>query len=344
MKALLLKEYKQLEVTRMPDPAIGPDEVLVQVKACGICGSDVHGYDGHSGRRIPPLIMGHEASGIVAEAGANVKRFRPGDRVTLDSTVYCGNCFYCRRGEVNLCDNRNVLGVSCGEYRRHGAFAEFVAVPQYIVYGLPDNLSFEQAALVEAVSIAFHAVNRTPMKLGDSVIVVGAGMIGQLVIQTLRQAGCGQLIAIDLDAGKLQTARELGADAVVSAKSPDLQTQLLELTHGRGADRAFEVVGASASFNSAVASVRKGGSVTLVGNLAPKAEMPLQQVVTRELTLIGVCASSGEYPACIDLIARGTIDVSGFISAVAPLEEGPMWFDRLYRQEPGLMKVILRPS
>jgi len=123
-----------------------------------------------------------------------------------------------------------------------------------------------------------------------------------------------------------------------------MQAQILGLTQGRGADVAFEVVGASAPFNTSVASLRKGGSVTLVGNLSPKVEMPLQQIVTRELTLIGVCASSGEYPACIDLMARGSIDVGAFISAFAPLEEGPMWFDRLYRQEPGLMKVVLKPT
>jgi L-iditol 2-dehydrogenase len=343
MKALLLKDYKQLEVARVPDPVIGPEEVLVRVEACGICGSDVHGYDGHTGRRIPPLIMGHEAAGVIAEVGPNVKQFSPGDRVTVDSTVYCGKCFYCRRGDVNLCDSRNVLGVSCNEYRRHGAFAEFVAVPQHIVYRLPDDLSFEQAAMIEAVSIAFHAVNRTPLKLGDTVVVVGAGMIGQLVIQTLREAGCGKLIAIDLDDRKLQMAQQLGADEGINANAPDLRAQVLERTHGRGSDLAFEVVGASAPFNTAVASVRKGGAVTLVGNLSPKVDMPLQQIVTREITLIGVCASSGEYPACIDLMARGKIDVRAFISAFAPLEEGPMWFDRLYQQEPGLMKVILKP-
>jgi L-iditol 2-dehydrogenase len=343
MKALLLKDYKQLEITSVPDPAIGPEEVLVRVEACGICGSDVHGYDGHTGRRIPPLIMGHEAAGLIAEVGANVKQFSPGDRVTVDSTVYCGKCFYCRRGNVNLCDNRNVLGVSCNEYRRHGAFAEFMAVPQHIVYRLPDDLSFEQAAMIEAVSIAFHAINRTPLKLGDTVVVVGAGMIGQLVIQTLRQAGCGKLIAIDIDDRKLQMARDLGADEGINANSPDISAQILERTHGRGSDLAFEVVGTSVAFNTAVTSVRKGGAVTLVGNLSPKVDMPLQQIVTREMTLIGVCASSGEYPACIDLMARGKIDVRAFISALAPLEEGPMWFDRLYRQEPGLMKVILKP-
>ena len=139
MNALLMKNYMELELTEMPQPQVGPDDVLVQVKACGICGSDVHGFDGSSGRRIPPLVMGHEAAGVVTELGANVKGLQEGERVTFDSTVSCGHCFYCRRGQVNLCENREVLGVSCGEYRRHGAFADYVTVPRRIVYKLPDT-------------------------------------------------------------------------------------------------------------------------------------------------------------------------------------------------------------
>ena len=343
MKALLLKDYMQLEVTDAPDPEIGRDEVLVRVQACGICGSDIHGYDGHTGRRIPPLIMGHEASGIVAEIGKDITQFRPGDRVTFDSTVYCGKCFYCRRGDVNLCDNRNVIGVSCGDYRRHGAFAEFIAVPQHIVYKLPDSLHFEQAAMIESVSIAFHAANRSGIKLGDSVVVVGAGMIGQLVIQTLRLAGCGKMIALDMDDKKLGLALKYGADEVINVDTPDVQARILDLTNGRGSDAAFEVVGSSSAFNTAVASLRKGGRLTMVGNLSPKVEMPLLQIVTRELTLLGVCSSSGEYPTCIDMMVKGKIDVRPFISAIAPLADGPMWFDRLYKREPGLMKVVLTP-
>ncbi len=343
MKALLLKDYKQLEITEMPEPAPGPDDVLVQVKACGICGSDVHGYDGRSGRRIPPLVMGHEGSGVILEAGRNAGRFHRGDRVTFDSTVYCGICFFCRRGMVNLCDNRNVLGVSCSDYRRHGAFAEFIALPHQIVYGLPETLSFEQAAMIESVSIAVHAVNRTPKRLGDSTVVVGAGMIGQLVIQAVRQAGCGKLIALDLEDSRLEMALMNGADLVINADSPNLQARILEATGGRGADIAFEAVGSEIPFGLAVNSLRKRGTLTLIGNLAPAVEMPLQQIVTREISLLGSCASSGEYPACIELVSRGAIDVRPLISATARLEEGPSWFERLYRREPGLMKVILQP-
>src|SRR5580658_6145432 len=168
MKALLLTEYMHLELTDLAVPSISPQDVLIRVRSCGICGSDVHGIDGSTGRRIPPIVMGHEAAGVITEVGSGVAEWKPGDRVTFDSTVSCGECAFCRRGEVNLCDNRQVLGVSCGDYRRHGAFAEFVAVPARILYRLPDSLSFDQAAMIEAVSVAVHAVNLTPLHPGDS--------------------------------------------------------------------------------------------------------------------------------------------------------------------------------
>ncbi|MCB1090912.1 MAG: alcohol dehydrogenase catalytic domain-containing protein, partial [Verrucomicrobiae bacterium] len=133
MKALTLTAYHQFEFGDSPDPEIGPEDVLISVKACGICGSDIHGMDGSSGRRQPPIIMGHEAAGEISRVGSAVTNWQPGDRVTFDSTVYCGKCPACLSGQVNLCPNRNVLGVSCGDYRRHGAFAEFVAVPQHIL-------------------------------------------------------------------------------------------------------------------------------------------------------------------------------------------------------------------
>jgi L-iditol 2-dehydrogenase len=343
MHALLLTAPKRLEIAEIPAPTPGPHDLLVRVRACGICGSDVHGYDGSTGRRIPPLVMGHEAAGVVEAVGEAVTAFRPGDRVTFDSTVSCGECAHCRRGEINLCDGRNVLGVSCAEYRRHGCFAEYVVVPDRIAYALPDNLSFAHAAMIEAVSVAVHAVHRTPLRLGDTVVVVGAGMIGLLVVQVLRRAGVGRVIAVDLDPGRLALARQFGAEESVVAGSGDAAAEVLRLTGGRGADAAFEVVGATPTVKLAVASLRKGGSLTLVGNLAPSVELPLQAVVTRELSLFGTCASRGEYPVCIDWMARGWIDVAPLISAVAPLSEGPSWFDRLHAAEPGLMKVILTP-
>jgi L-iditol 2-dehydrogenase len=343
MNALLLTQYMQLEMVEMPVPAIGPDDVLVRVRACGICGSDVHGLDGKTGRRIPPLVMGHEAAGEVVETGANVTDLRPGERVTFDSTVYCGRCFHCIRGEQNLCDNREVLGVSPGPYRRHGAFAEFVSVPRRIMYRLPENLSFEQAAMIEAVSVAVHAVSITPVRLGDTGMVVGTGMIGLLAIQAARHAGCIRVIAVDPDEGRLKLALAAGATDAVNPKAAGAMEAILDLTGGRGADVAWECVGATGPVGMAIGGVRKGGAVTLVGNVSPQIELPLQSVVSRQIRLQGSCASNGEYPACIEMMSRGAIQVDPLISAVAPLQEGASWFDRLYRREPNLMKVILRP-
>ena len=344
MKALLLTEYKQMELADVPEPEVGPDDCLVRVEACGICGSDIHGFDGSSGRRIPPLVMGHEAAGVVEAVGANVTEFAPGDRVTFDSMVSCGRCYFCRRGESNLCDNRRVLGVSCGEYRRHGAFAELISVPQHIVYRLPESLSFESAALVEAVSVAVHAANITPVTLGDTAVVVGSGMIGLLALQAVRAAGAGRVIAVDLNDRRLAVAKQLGADVTINAGSGDVPRQIAELTAGRGADIALEVVGATPTVRMAIESVRKGGSVTLVGNISPTVELPLQSVVTREITLRGTCGCSGEYPQCIALMESGVIQVDPLITARVPLSQGPQWFTRLYEGDPEQMKVVICPQ
>jgi len=343
MKALVLKEYNNLVYEDMPQPKIGPDDVLIQVKACGICGSDVHGIDGSTGRRLPPIVMGHEAAGIIAELGENVKGWKKGERVTFDSTVSCGTCLFCRRGQINLCDNRRVLGVSCEDYRCHGAFAEYIAVPQQILYRLPEGLSFEQATLVEPLSVAVHAVGRTPISLNDTAVVVGSGMVGLLVIQALRAAGCGRIIAVDIDRTRLDLACKLGADVGLKSDDCNVPDEVLKRTDNLGTDIAFEVVGITPTIKMAVAVLRKGGSLTLVGNLSPTVEWPLQSIVTREISVYGSCISCGEYPACLEMMARQTINVDALISATAPLAEGPAWFKRLYDKEPGLLKVILVP-
>jgi L-iditol 2-dehydrogenase len=344
MQALVLTEYRKLTLADVPPPELGPKDVLVRVAACGICGSDVHGYDGSSGRRVPPIVMGHEAAGTVVEVGPAVRRVTAGDRVTFDSTISCGGCEACQRGAVNLCVNRRVLGVSCGEYRQPGAFAEFVAVPEQIVYPLPASCPFEHAAMVEPVSVAVHAVERLKVAHGERAVVVGSGMIGLLVIQALKVAGCGEVIAMDIDDSRLALAKELGATFTVNAKAVDVTNAVMAQTGSKGADLAVEVVGNAAALATAIGCVRRGGRIGLVGNLAPEVPFPLQAVVTRELTLLGSCASSGEYPIAIELIASGAIRVAPLISATAPLTEGQRWFDRLYAGEPRLMKVILQPS
>src|SRR3989475_11642129 len=343
MKALLLSEYRHLELTELPVPTPGLGEVLVRVAACGTCGSDVHGYDGSSGRRIPPIVMGHEAAGKVAAVGQGVTGLSEGDRVTFDSTISCGACSFCLRGEVNLCDSRQVLGVSCSEYRRAGAFAEYVVVPSRIVYRLPDHLSFAEAAMLEAVAVALHAVSLTPISPDSTAFILGAGMIGLLALQALRVAGCPRVLVADIDSSRLKLAHEIGATATLPAGA-SLDAQILQLTRGAGVDLAVEAVGRSETVSVAIESVRKGGTVVLVGNISPEATLPLQKVVTRQIRLQGSCASAGEYPRAIKLLASGAIQVKPLFNAVAPLEDGPQWFERLHAREPNLMKVVLTPG
>ncbi|PKL09734.1 MAG: galactitol-1-phosphate 5-dehydrogenase [Spirochaetae bacterium HGW-Spirochaetae-7] len=333
MKALVLEEYMKFGYRDVPDAALrGPRDVLVRIRACAICGSDVHGMDGSTGRRVPPVIMGHEAAGEIVEAGPEVRRYRVGDRVTFDSTEYCGECWHCRRGEVNLCDDRRVLGVSCAEYRRDRAFAEYVVVPDRILYPLPDGLDFVSAALTEPLAVAAHALSITPIGLGEDIAVVGTGLIGLLLIQVLRSSCAGKIMALDTDPDRRASALAFGADHAFDPLDAGTNDGIKNLTHGRGVDRAFEAVGATAPIATALGT-----------DASPSVELPLQQVVTRQLTLFGSCAISGEYPLALDLMARGKVDVKALLSATAPLSQGASWFDRLYRRESGLLKVVLQP-
>ena len=343
MKALVLKEYNYLSYENVPDPECRADDVIVGIKACGICGSDVHGMDGSTGRRIPPLIMGHEASGVIKEVGSNVKNWKPGDRVTFDSTIYPLDDWYTKEGYYNLSDNRQVIGVSCDEYKREGAFAEYLAVPRHILHRIPDSVIFNQAALAEPAAVAMHAVNLTPVSLADTAVVIGTGVIGLFVVQILKLKECSQVIAVDIQQSHLELASRFGADFVLNADNQDVIREIYTHTKDRGADIAFEVVGQTSTFQTAIDSIRKGGTITLIGNISDRVDLPLQSIVTRQIRLQGSCAICGEYPDVLNLIGEGKINVDDMISVTAPLSEGSKWFSRLYNKDPELMKVILNP-
>ena len=343
MKALTLTEYNHFEFGDAPKPEAGEDEVLIRVKACGICGSDVHGMDGSSGRRIPPIIMGHEASGIIETVGKNVEGWNEGDAVTFDSMVYCGKCENCKAGKVNLCEFRQVMGVSCPEFKRHGAYAEYVTVPSHILYKIPEGMSFEEAAFAEPISVALHAVNRVPIKKGDTGVVIGAGLIGLLIVQALKRAGCERVIAADLVQSRLNLAKELGATDTLLSSEVDVPAEVLKMTDGKGADVAMEVVGIGKTLGLAIDSVKMGGSVGCVGNIEPVSEFSLQKIVTREISLMGSCASAGEYDDALAGIADGSIKVKPLISKIANLKDGNDWFQKLHAGE-DCFKVILTPD
>lgn len=343
MKALVLEKYNKLVYKDVTEPVPEKNEVLVKVKACGICGSDVHGMDGSTGRRQPPVIMGHEASGVITSIGSEVSGWNIGDRVTFDSTIFPLNDWYTLNGNYNLSENRQVLGVSPGNYKKHGAFAEYVTVPEHILYKLPDNVSFEQAAMVEPAAVALHAIKQSGFQLGESAAVIGAGMIGLFLVQLLTLSNASPLFAIDIDNSKLKMAKKFGAEIVLNTDKDELIKEVLARTNTRGVDQVFEAVGIEPTVNNAIEIVRKGGKVVLVGNLSPTINFPLQSVVTREIKVLGSCAIRGEYETVLQLIDAGKLKVDEMISAVAPLSEGADWFKRLYNKEAGLKKVILVP-
>jgi len=219
-----------------------------------------------------------------------------------------------------------------------------VNVPQHILYRVPDGVSFTQAAMVEPVAVAAHGVELTALEWNDVAVVVGAGMIGLFVIQVLRAKGCGKIIAIDLEDEKLTLAKDLGADFTLNPSRDDVKKEVFALSEGRGADVVFEVVGISDTVKTAIETARKGATVTLIGNLSPSVELPLQAVVTQQIRLQGSCAICGEYPAVLDMIERKAINVDAILSAEAPLSEGADWFKRLYDKETGLIKVVLIPG
>lgn len=341
MKALLMHQYNALSYQEVETPVPQAGEVLIRVKACSVCGSDVHGFDGSTGRRRPPIIMGHEASGVIAGLGEGVSRYKLGDRVTFDSTIYCGSCDMCQKGKVNLCRNRRVLGVSCEDYRQHGCFAEYVAVPERILYPLPDNVSFVQASMIEPLSIAYHAATRTPIGRGDTVAVVGVGTIGLLTLQVVKSFGAETVIALDIDDARLELAKKNGATHCINSRDPEALNKLLALTpRGEGVDVSIDATGIEATALLCIHAVHVDGRVVLIGNVAPKIEFPLQAVVTRQISLFGSCASAGEYPACLELISKGLVEVDSMISKTVPLEEGEYWMKKVYNREDGLAKIV----
>jgi L-iditol 2-dehydrogenase len=339
MRSLVFVGPGQMDVQDRPDPRPGPGEVVVAVRAAGICGSDVHGYLGVTGRRRPGVVMGHEAAGDVIEVGAGVTSVRTGDRVALRSILPCGACERCRDGESNICPNRQGLGMQFD-----GAYADRIVLPETMLLALPDGLSHTDGALIEPLAVAMHAVNRTPFDLMDVVVVIGAGAIGLLTLLAARLRGAGTVIVTDRNEHRLVLARTFGADLAVNVDDADPVAIVRESTGGRGADAVFEAVGIGATVAQSLAVARSGGQVTWIGNLLPMVELSMQELVTRELTLRGAYTFNEEFEQAADAIAAGRIDVGRLVEHTAPLDQGPELFRQLGAAELDAVKVILVPN
>lgn len=339
MKALVFRGPGSMPLERRPDPVAGPGEVVVAVRASGICGSDVHGFLGATGRRRVGVVMGHEATGEIIEAGPDVSRSRVGERVVLRSILPCGVCDRCRHGQPNVCVDRRGLGMHL-----EGAYAERLAVPESLAVSLPEALGDEVGTLVEPLAVAMHAVNITPFGLLDRVVIVGAGPIGLLALLAARLRGAGTVIVTDRDAHRLDVARRLGADLAIDVTETDPVSAVMDATAGVGADAVFEAVGIAATVTQSVAVARPGGHVTWVGNSAPEVPMPMQQLVTRELTVRGAYGYVDEFDLAVEALATRRIDAGALIERTAALEEGEELFRQLAAGSLSAVKVVLVPE
>jgi len=339
VKALVFHGPGEMPLEDRPDPVPGPGEAVVAIRASGICGSDVHGYSGATGRRRIGVVMGHEAAGDVIAVGPGVSSARVGERVVLRSILACGRCDRCRHGQSNICEARQGMGMHID-----GAYAERIVVPEALLVPLPDTLSYEDGALVEPLAVAMHAVNITPFELMDFVVIVGAGAIGLLTLLAARQRGAGSIIVTDRDPHRLGVARMIGADQAIDVGKTDPVAAIAAATGGRGADAVFEAVGIAATVAQSVAAARPGGQVTWIGNSAPTVELPMQQLVTRELTVRGAYGFVDEFEQAADALAAGWIDARRLIECVAPLADGPDLFRQLAEGSLSAVKVVLTPN
>jgi L-iditol 2-dehydrogenase len=339
VKALVFRGSGSMPLEDRPDPRPAPGEIGVAIRASGICGSDVHGFSGATGRRRIGVVMGHEAAGVVDEVGTGVTSVRVGDRVVLRSILSCGRCDRCLHGAPNVCLDRRGLGMHID-----GAYAERVVVPEAMAVPLPETLSFENGSLVEPLAVAMHAVNLTAFELRDSVVIVGAGPIGLLTLLAARRRGAGTIIVTDRDPHRLEVAGRLGADHAIDVGSTDPAAAVEAATGGRGADAVFEAVGIAATVAQSVAVARPGGQVTWIGNSAPEVPLPMQQLVTRELTVRGSYGYVDEFAGAIDALAAGWIDAASMIECVARLDEGEDLFRQLAAGSLSAVKVVLVPE
>lgn len=339
MKAAVWHGGKDVRIEDLPEPRIDKDGVLVKVKSSGICGSDVHAFEGKSKRRVPPLVMGHEFAGVVADIGTDVQDFQCGDRVVVEPKISCGKCPPCQSGRTNICLELKLVGLHAP-----GAFAEYIAVPAEACYKLPDYISFDEASLVEPLSVATHTVNVTPTKMGDSLLVIGAGVVGLLIMMVARsRVGCDVFVT-DLIDYKLDLARKLGANAVVNSGRQDATKIVRELTNGKGVDAVIEAVGVQDTLQYALGVVKKGGNITVTGLQVQDIQIDIMKLVTNEINLKGVYLyAPGDFKTSLGLITNGIVQLKPLITHTFPLTEIAKAVDVLTSTKGDHVKIVLNP-
>ncbi|MEZ4507961.1 MAG: zinc-dependent alcohol dehydrogenase family protein [Thermomicrobiales bacterium] len=312
MKAVVVHEPGTVRIEDVPIPEVGPKDVLVQVSACGICGTDIHIIDGEFPPTTYPIIIGHEFGGTVTQIGSDVVGFEVGDRVGVDPTLNCGECYFCLRGKGNLCERWNAVGVG----HSPGGFAEYVAVPERSVYPIPDSMSFEAAALIEPVSCVVHGFHLLAPSVGETYLVYGAGPMGLQNAQVARYNGAGAVAIIDINPSRQEIARSFGFDNVGAS--------LDEVRHvaPRGFDNVIEATGRTKVAERAIDAVIRGGKLLIFGVCPPgeTAAFDMFKVYNEEITILGSMAVVKSYGPAISVLDAGAIDVDKMVSHTFPID------------------------
>ena len=341
MKAAVFEKVGVIKVKEVPVPEINDNEVLIQVKYTGICGTDWSIYNGWYSADKLPMIPGHEFSGVIAKLGKNAKGLQEGDRVTADINMGCGTCFYCIRGEKLLCDSFTQLGI-----HTDGTFSEFVKAPWAQVHKLPANMSFEQGAFIEPVSCVIHAAKALDAHLGSSVAIIGDGL-GVLHARMAVLRACAPVIIFGKNRKRLQIAKDMGADCAIHIDDvEDPVAEVMKLTEGRGADYVIEAVGSVKTYEQAFAMLRRGGKLSAFGIAGEHDKMEIRpfEFVLGEKKVTGSCAGVGsDWPDAMTLIANGRIDPKPLFSMKVPLEDLD-WALHELRTDPSLFKIFVSPE
>jgi threonine dehydrogenase-like Zn-dependent dehydrogenase len=330
------------EVKDIAVPAVRDDDVLIDIKASGVCGADVLLYEWTYRGRFPvqtPIVLGHECSGVVMETGKNVKGFTVGDRVTAESIIGCGSCYYCQRGMTNLCPQWDHVGITFD-----GTFAEYVRIPSRVVHRLPETVSFEEGALVEPLSIAVHTFDRIKLFLGDTVAIIGPGVIGLLLTQSARSYGAANIIVLGLekDRHRLERAKALGADYTILSDKGDPVKEVMELTGGIGADVVMEAGGSPDAFGLAFKLVRGGGQIAALG-YSNHGELEPIILARQEISIFGLVAfTSKHFEGAIKWLESEKVSTSAIISHHLDLDEAEKGI-RLMRDKEAT-KVMLKQN
>lgn len=338
MKAIVYTAPGQLELKEMSQPQVGKGEVLIKVRACGICGSDVHGYLGLTGRRTAPMVMGHEFCGAIAGLGEDVGDLQVGQRVAVYPVDYCGQCQMCKKGDVHLCLNKRAFGVLDVD----GAFAEYISVPAKCCFPIADAISDATASLMEPLAVAYRGVSHYESFEGKTVLLVGTGTIGLLALACVKMKKAAKIIVSDLSDNRLEVAKRMGADVVINPSQKDFDQCIMAETNGEGVDVAIEAVGVEATVKQAMNALKISGQAIWIGNNSPTIAMNMQQVVTRELKVQGsFLYGLDEFKQVVALINEKKISADTLISQEISLDEVPEYFEKLAHAPGDLIKVIM---